>query len=209
MIGYEGIDVNGVRLHPAVIANHTKLLHYYTIVKEAARSYLIEGAVAAAKRYESYIEPGLFFVNALTNEDSTVKEACYNVLTICGVSDWESRFTPDDLVRVFLGTEDEPSIIDKLNYPVKAQQAKQVLETGISFEFQALLTCMFLTEHGEFGVAKEMIESLTPEQLDVLVTAKTYLATKQDSKGTTTKQLAEMAGVSEDAASKVMNLIKK
>lgn len=210
MIGYEGIDVNGVRLHPAVIAHHSKLLHHYTIVREAARNYLIEGAVTAAKNYESYIEPGLFFVGALTSTDSTVKDACNVVLSICGVSDWESRFSPDDLVRIFLGTEDEPSIIDKLNYPVKAQQTKQALETGISFEFQALLTCMFLTEHGEFNAAKEMIEALTPEQLDVLVTAKTHLANRQTTKGNTTaKQLAEMAGVSEETATKVMNLIKK
>ena len=109
---------------------------------------------------------------------------------------------------MFLGTEEEPAIIDKLNYPVKAQQTKQALATGVPFEIQAIITCMFLTENGEFDVAKEMIESLTPEQLELLVTTKVYLQNKNEKNSVKTNtQLAEMAGVSVETATKVMGLI--
>lgn len=205
MIGYEGIDVKGVRLHPAVIANYTKLSHHYQKVRDEARTFLINGAVVAAKNYEAYIEPGLFFTQA--TED--INQSIAAVLEISGCADdWSDKFTPNDLVLIFLGTEDEPSVIDKLNYPVKAQQTKQALEHGVPFEMQALVTCMFLTEHGEFDTAKQMIDELTPEQLEVIVTTKTLLLKRSaGDKVKTTKQLAELAGVSVDTAEKVLQLV--
>lgn len=209
MIGYDGIDVSGIRLHPAVIANHTKLSHYYELVRAEAKKYLITLAVKATKNYETFVEPSLFFVDMFTTENKALLAACEIVLDISGVKDdWTERFTPDDLVRIFLGTEEEPSVIDKLNYPVKAKQTKQALDNGLPFELQALITCMFLTEYGDYETAKEMIEGLTPEQLEVIVTTKTLLTKRANGSDIkSTKQLADMANVSEETAAKVLQLV--
>lgn len=206
MIGYEGIDVNGVRLHSVVIANYSKLTHSYEQVRNAAKDYLIKQATIATKNGSGFVEPGLFFVSM--NDD--VKQHCNLILAISGVTDdWETRFTPDDLVCIFLGTETEPSIIDQLNYPKQAKQTKEALANGLSYELQALITCMFLTENGDYDTAKTMIESLTPDQLDVIIATKSLL-TKRANGDTvkSTKQLAELAGVSEETATKVLTLIK-
>lgn len=205
MIGYEGLDINGIRLHPVVIANHSKLKHKYELVKEAARKYLIQAAVEAMQDGLGFVEPGQFFVEA----PPEVNAAITTVLQLSRCEDgWQERLTPDDLVIIFLGNESEPSVIEKLNYPTRAKQTKQALDNGISPELQALITCMFMTEYGDFDAAKNMIENLTPEQLEVIVATRTVLSKRAGGDAIkTTRHLAELAGVSEETAQKVLALL--
>lgn len=206
-IGYDGIDwhVSGraVRLHPVVIANHSKLKHSLELIKTAAVSYLktnlkqeLDGTYV--------VEPGHFFLEA----DDTISNAITTVLQVSGCDlAWQEACAPDDLVRLLLGTEDEPSLIDQLNYPRRAEMITQTREVGIPFELQALITCMFLTENGDYSTAKEMIESLTPEQLDVITATKALLLKKsKGNKVMSVQQLADMAGVSVETAQKVYDL---
>jgi hypothetical protein len=205
MIGFEGIDVSGVRLHPVVIANHTKLSHLYSLVRDDAKTYLIKAAVEATHTGVGFVEPGIYF----TQLSESILKAIDDLFTISGVCDWQTVFTPDDLVRIFLGTEHEPAVLETLNYPTRAKQTKQALDNGLSVELQALVTCLFMTEHGDFNVAKQMIEQLTPDQLEVIVATKTMLLKRAEDSGVKSyKHLAELAGVSEETAEKVFELIK-
>lgn len=206
MIGFEGTDLSGLRLRPVVIANHSKLQHYYKLIKEKAKDYLIKEALASTELGEIVVEPSLFF----TRDDKEIANAVKVVLSISGLAeeDWESVLSPNDLVQIFLGTDKEPSIIEQLNYPTRAAQTKEVLEQGLSEEMRALITCLFLTENGDFSKAKEMIECLTPEQLEVLVATKALITKRAGGDPIKThKQLAAMAGVSEESAQKVFDLI--
>ena len=205
MIGFDGFDVSGLRVRPVVIANHSKLKHYYQLIKTKAKDYLLKAAIEATEQGDSFVEPGLFF----TQDDSDLHNAINVVLDVSGVGEeWQTTFTPDDLVKIFLGTEKEPSLIETLNYPARAAQTKEVLDNGLSEEMRALITCLFLTEHGDFTLAKEMIEQLTPEQLEVLVATKALITKRNGGDPIKThKHLAATAGVSEETAAKVFDLI--
>lgn len=206
MIGFEGTDLSGLRLRPVVIANHSKLQHYYNLIKSTAKDYLLKQALYTTDSGDIVVEPSLFF----TQDNKEINNAVKVILEISGLGeeDWEHVLSPNDLVQIFLGTDKEPSIIEQLNYPTRAAQTREVLEQGLSEEMRALITCLFLTEHGDFSKAKEMIECLTPEQLEVLVATKALITKRSGGDVVKThKQLAAMAGVSEETAEKVFALI--
>ncbi len=206
-IGYDGLDWHvagqSVRVHPVVIANHSKLKHALELIKTAAINYL-KANLKQELGGTYVVEPGHFFLEA----DDTINNAITTVLQISGCElEWQEVCAPDDLVRLLLGTEEEPSIIDQLNYPRRAEMITQARESGVPFELQALITCMFLVENGDYATAKDMIESLTPEQLEVITATKTMLLQKsKGDKKLSVQQLADLAGVSIDTAQKVCDL---
>ena len=210
-IGYDGFDWHlqrgqVARLFPVVIAHHSELKHKLEIIRKAAAIKLKQLAKDAVLSGDSVIEPGEFFISC----DDTVIAAITDVLKISGIQlDWQSDCTPDDLVILLLGTESEPSLIDRLNYPSKANLTKQALDSGVPPELQALVTCMFLLDiTGNFEDAKTMIETLTPEQLNVIVTVKTALLKQSgNDEKLTVKKLAALANVEEDTAEKVYHLL--
>lgn len=208
-IGYEGLDwelaSQCVRLRPVVIANHSKLKHHLNLIKGQALDYFKQALSMVDGEYQ--VEPGQFFCEA----SDEVNRAITDVLEMSGFTDdWQTLCSPDDLVRLLIGTEAEPSLIDRLNYPRQAEMTAEALKAGLPYELKALITCMFLVENGDFTTAKEMIESLTPEQLDVITATKMVLLKRANGdKVLSVKHLADMTGVSEETAQHVYELTAK